>query len=228
LEILPDRRGVLIIDGTSFPKQGAHSVGVARQYCGALGKVANRQVAVTAALWTGTRAWWPGVLLYLPQSWSEECERTVRGPHSIDGCRFRRNGVKPSRVSTKSTCMMLLASAAARTSVSVTPGGFSVRRRRSAAVQALGQTKFSLHSLFGTQEVFATHMLVAFWSERFCIVFGKATFRRVGNASETDSPARCMTGNCTHRNEEKAGGWLVGTTSVGASDCFRQPAVCCL
>jgi SRSO17 transposase len=75
LEILPERRGVLIIDGTSFPKQGRHSVGVARQYCGALGKVANCQVAVTAALWTGTRAWLLGALLYLPQSWSEDANR---------------------------------------------------------------------------------------------------------------------------------------------------------
>jgi len=75
LEILPDRHGVLIIDSTSFPKQGAHSVGVARQYCGALGKIANCQVAVTAALWTGTRAWLLGALLYLPQSWIEDADR---------------------------------------------------------------------------------------------------------------------------------------------------------
>jgi SRSO17 transposase len=74
-EILPERRGVLIIDGTSFPKQGPHSVGVARQYCGALGKIANCQVAVTAALWTGTRAWLLGARLYLPQSWSEDANR---------------------------------------------------------------------------------------------------------------------------------------------------------
>jgi SRSO17 transposase len=75
LEILPERRGVLILDGTSFPKQGLHSVGVTRQYCGALGKIANCQVAVTAALWTGTRAWLLGAALYLPQSWIEDADR---------------------------------------------------------------------------------------------------------------------------------------------------------
>jgi SRSO17 transposase len=75
LEILPERGGVLILDGTSFPKQGLHSVGVARPYCGALGKIANCQVAVTAALWTGTRAWLLGALLYLPQSWIEDAGR---------------------------------------------------------------------------------------------------------------------------------------------------------
>jgi SRSO17 transposase len=75
LESLPERRGVVILDGTSFPKQGLHAVGVARQYCGALGKIANCQVAVTAALWTGSRAWLLGALLYLPQSWIEDAGR---------------------------------------------------------------------------------------------------------------------------------------------------------
>ncbi len=67
--VVPERTGVLILDGTSFPKQGTASVGVARQYCGALGKIANCQTAVTVALWTGTRAWFLGATLYLPEGW---------------------------------------------------------------------------------------------------------------------------------------------------------------
>jgi SRSO17 transposase len=81
---IPERAGMLILDGTSFPKQGRRSVAVARQYCGALGKVANCQVAVTAALWTGVRAWMLGAALYLPEEWlTPEARQRAHIPASI-------------------------------------------------------------------------------------------------------------------------------------------------
>lgn len=73
---IPDRRGVVIIDDTGFPKQGTASVGVQRQYSGTLGKIGNCQIAVTAALWTGMRAWLLGAELYLPAPWLTPERRT--------------------------------------------------------------------------------------------------------------------------------------------------------
>ncbi len=67
---------VWILDETSFPKAGQHSVGVARQYCGTLGKIANCQVAVSLH-WSSAEASCPLVWrLYLPKEWFEDRERT--------------------------------------------------------------------------------------------------------------------------------------------------------
>lgn len=61
----------LIIDDTAFPKSGASSVGVQRQYCGALGKVANCQVVVSLTCAT-ERAHLPiDMQPYLPQKWTD-------------------------------------------------------------------------------------------------------------------------------------------------------------
>lgn len=82
--VIPERRGLLILDGTSFPKHGPHSVGTARQYCGALGKIANCQVATTVALWTGVRAWFLGAILYLPEEWlTPEARARARIPTAV-------------------------------------------------------------------------------------------------------------------------------------------------
>jgi SRSO17 transposase len=66
---------VWVIDETAFPKAGQHSVGVSRQYCGTLGKIANCQVAVSLH-WSSAEASCPlGWRLYLPKPWLEDAER---------------------------------------------------------------------------------------------------------------------------------------------------------
>ena len=77
-ELIPVRHGILAIDDTGLPKQGAASVGVQRQYCGALGKVANCQVAVSTALITGKMAWLTSLELYLPQLWTDDEDRRTQ------------------------------------------------------------------------------------------------------------------------------------------------------
>jgi SRSO17 transposase len=70
---------VWMIDETSFPKAGKASVGVARQYCGALGKIANCQVAVSLH-WSTCEASCPlAWRLYLPESWLETPARRAEG-----------------------------------------------------------------------------------------------------------------------------------------------------
>lgn len=74
VDLLSDAQ-VWIIDETAFPKAGEHSVGVARQYCGTLGKVANCQVAVSLH-WSSEEASCPILWrLYLPQEWLEDAAR---------------------------------------------------------------------------------------------------------------------------------------------------------
>jgi SRSO17 transposase len=67
--------GFWIVDDTGFPKQGVHSVGVARQYCGMLGKQDNCQVAVSVSLACEEGSLPVAWRLYLPREWAEDAER---------------------------------------------------------------------------------------------------------------------------------------------------------
>ena len=64
-----------IIDDTGFPKKGKHSVGVARQYCGQLGKQDNCQVAVSLSLANHHASLPVAYRLYLPEDWATDSRR---------------------------------------------------------------------------------------------------------------------------------------------------------
>jgi SRSO17 transposase len=64
-----------IIDDTGFPKQGWHSVGVARQYCGQLGKQDNCQVAVSLSIANHDASLPVAYQLYLPKDWAKDRAR---------------------------------------------------------------------------------------------------------------------------------------------------------
>ena len=64
-----------IIDDTGFPKKGQHSVGVARQYCGQLGKQDNCQVAVSLSLANRHASLPVAYRLYLPEDWAGDDQR---------------------------------------------------------------------------------------------------------------------------------------------------------
>jgi SRSO17 transposase len=81
---LPDIEA-LVLDDTGFPKQGKHSVGVARQYSGTLGRTANCQVAVSLHLAGERGSCCIGMQLYLPEEWTRDAERcrTVGIPEDV-------------------------------------------------------------------------------------------------------------------------------------------------
>ena len=74
-----------IIDDTSFPKKGRHSVGVTRQYCGQLGKQDNCQVAVSLSVANEAASLPVAYRLYLPQDWAADPVRRAKAgvPESV-------------------------------------------------------------------------------------------------------------------------------------------------
>ena len=107
--VLPaiERQGPIeawIIDDTGFPKKGRHSVGVARQYCGQLGKQDNCQVAVSLSLANRHASLPVAYRLYLPQEWADDRARRRKAgvPEEIElpdqaGDRARADCAGPAR-----------------------------------------------------------------------------------------------------------------------------------
>jgi SRSO17 transposase len=74
-ETFASPQGIFVVDDTSFPKQGRHSVGVQRQYCGALGKKANCQAAPSVH-YVSPQGHYPlDLRLYLPDTWLSDKKR---------------------------------------------------------------------------------------------------------------------------------------------------------
>jgi SRSO17 transposase len=77
-----------IVDDTGFAKKGVHSVGVARQYCGRLGKTDNCQIAVTLSLAHHAASLPIAYRLYLPEDWAADAARR-KGAHVPDEVVFK-------------------------------------------------------------------------------------------------------------------------------------------
>jgi SRSO17 transposase len=77
-----------IVDDTGFQKKGSHSVGVARQYCGRLGKTDNCQIAVTLSIANHHASLPIAWRLYLPETWANDAERRDRA-HVPEDVAFR-------------------------------------------------------------------------------------------------------------------------------------------
>ena len=75
---LGDRDAVLVLDPSAFPKKGTESCGVARQWCGRLGKVENCQIGVFLAYATRSATVWVDRQLYLPWEWAEDAQRRTK------------------------------------------------------------------------------------------------------------------------------------------------------
>ena len=86
---LKDSQGVWVLDGSDFPKQGMKSVGVVRQYCGALGKIANCQAGVFLAHVGARGRALVDKRLYLPEEWTGDGERCATAGVPADRREYR-------------------------------------------------------------------------------------------------------------------------------------------
>jgi DDE superfamily endonuclease len=126
-----------IIDDTGYPKKGRHSVGVARQYCGQVGKQENCQTAVSLSIATHQASLPVAYRLYLPKEWADDAARRSKAgvPEDVT--------FQPSPRLHCSRCVRRWSMACRR------PWHWPIRRMATTAVFALG----SLNSGWLTRSV---------------------------------------------------------------------------
>lgn len=185
--------GVLILDATDFPKQGRHSVGVARQYAGSLGKVANCQVTVNCHYAERTIAWPVASRLYLPESWANDPARRAAA-HVPEAVRFQ----------SKAEIALELVAQAHR---------LGVRHRAVVADAEFGDNPLFLDGLEAQHEAYAVDVRRDFQvcRQRAATAEGQRAERLVA-----DLPARAWH---VVRWREGVGGWLHG--AFAAVRCWR-------
>src|SRR5262245_5303707 len=91
-KLVGGRDAVLVIDDTAVLKKGTHSVGVAPQYCSALGKIANCQTLVSLTLARGEVPVMAAMRLFLPESWTNDRARLKRAGVPVE---YRTARTKP-------------------------------------------------------------------------------------------------------------------------------------
>jgi SRSO17 transposase len=91
-KLVGGRDAVLVIDDTAVLKKGTHSVGVAPQYCSALGKIANCQTLVSLTLAGGEVPVMAAMRLFLPESWTNDRARLKRAGVPVE---YRTARTKP-------------------------------------------------------------------------------------------------------------------------------------
>jgi SRSO17 transposase len=88
IERFGDPDGIGVLDETGIPKKGTRSVGVAKQYCGAVGKLENCQVATLLTYASSRGHVFLDRRLYLPETWCQDHNRRVRA-HIPEAVRFQ-------------------------------------------------------------------------------------------------------------------------------------------
>jgi SRSO17 transposase len=91
-KLLGGSDAVLVIDDTAILKKGKHSVGVAPQYCSALGKIANCQTLVSLTLARGEVPVMLALRLFLPESWTSDRSQLKRAGVPVE---YRKARTKP-------------------------------------------------------------------------------------------------------------------------------------